>query len=643
VKKLPFLILLLFTSVAASFGQTLHSITVTPPTARIVSGTQQFTANCFDTTSTPMTCPTLTWTSYMPSIATINSSGLATTVANGTAHLVVYAAGSHVATNSWTNDQVGASIYLTIGTPAYNLTTTIYTPTIAEPAKNAGFVDSNYDLTNIRLTDVVNDGGADTGSILTEYFAWDAVSPDGQYALYMSCASGSYNGANCTGDYALYNAVTNQFIANLTDGLTPYGCNLKSGFDIQQPEPRWDRRPGANPHTLTYRIFMELRQCNVDSLTDTLIHNFMNEFGPSGTIAHVAPANSDTSFTGYIVFNNEYSSWSQDGRYYPLLLVHYCTSPNCDVGSGGSTPYYYYYLLIYDRTNDNLRGYHHIEGADFANGGNSLKGIQISPLGDYVTINYFTTNASPPADMATNEYSGITSYPTTFSGNYVRISNFPDHYNLYIDGQGNEVAALIPSGVPYMEITRLDNGNTYQSWDAAHTLYYPNITFSSTAVHGWAFWSTYGAASFETFPTWLAQTTVGPSTKGAFKLDETRCLQWYTVFGPTPLNPTPSSVAYWSPAALGPNSCTSSLSTAWQIASDQNIYYGFFTQVNLQIASFLNPLRILWSSNWNAGVNTGPSNVFETLLPVNWELDLASTVTSSVGGKSTVSGKADTF
>ena len=74
-------------------AQTLGTIAIVPtaPVAINIEGTEQFTATCKDTTNAAMTCPTLTWSSGDQSVATINSSGLATGVAAGTAMITVSA------------------------------------------------------------------------------------------------------------------------------------------------------------------------------------------------------------------------------------------------------------------------------------------------------------------------------------------------------------------------------------------------------------------------------------------------------------------------------------------------------------------------------------------------------------------------
>jgi DNA/RNA endonuclease G (NUC1) len=68
------------------------SVAVSPPTATIVQGaTQQFSATASDASSQPIAGVTFTWTSDAPSVATVSSTGLASGVAPGDAHIIATA------------------------------------------------------------------------------------------------------------------------------------------------------------------------------------------------------------------------------------------------------------------------------------------------------------------------------------------------------------------------------------------------------------------------------------------------------------------------------------------------------------------------------------------------------------------------
>ncbi len=76
-------------TVTGGGGQTLTSIVAYPSIVSLgIGSTRQLTATCKDQSNNNMTCPSLTWSSNNPSVATVNpSTGLATGVALGTANI----------------------------------------------------------------------------------------------------------------------------------------------------------------------------------------------------------------------------------------------------------------------------------------------------------------------------------------------------------------------------------------------------------------------------------------------------------------------------------------------------------------------------------------------------------------------------
>src|SRR5947199_1261731 len=94
---------------------TLVSIAVTPANPSVPKGsTQQFTATgTYTDNSTQNLTSTVTWTSSATSIATINSSGLASTVAQGTSTITA------------TSGPVNGSTTLTVTAPPYSYERTI--------------------------------------------------------------------------------------------------------------------------------------------------------------------------------------------------------------------------------------------------------------------------------------------------------------------------------------------------------------------------------------------------------------------------------------------------------------------------------------------------------------------------------------
>ncbi len=66
----------------------LTTIIVSPASVSINTNTSsQLTATCKDQNNNTMTCPTLTWASDNPSVASVNSSGMVTGIASGTANI----------------------------------------------------------------------------------------------------------------------------------------------------------------------------------------------------------------------------------------------------------------------------------------------------------------------------------------------------------------------------------------------------------------------------------------------------------------------------------------------------------------------------------------------------------------------------
>src|ERR1700693_600365 len=95
------------------------TVTVTPATASIsVGNTQQFTAVAKDSTGNVIVGAIFTWSSDATSIATVNSSGVATAVAQGTAHIKATTSG------------VNGTATLTVNPPISSVTVSPSTATI---------------------------------------------------------------------------------------------------------------------------------------------------------------------------------------------------------------------------------------------------------------------------------------------------------------------------------------------------------------------------------------------------------------------------------------------------------------------------------------------------------------------------------
>jgi outer membrane protein OmpA-like peptidoglycan-associated protein len=76
-------------------AQTTASVSVTPATSSFsaAGATAQLTAQAMDASNSAISGKTFTWTSDAPSVATVNESGLVTSVANGAAHISASADG----------------------------------------------------------------------------------------------------------------------------------------------------------------------------------------------------------------------------------------------------------------------------------------------------------------------------------------------------------------------------------------------------------------------------------------------------------------------------------------------------------------------------------------------------------------------
>ncbi len=100
----------------------LNSITISPSTATInIGSTQQLTAVCKDQNNNTMTCPTLTWASDNPTVASVNSSGLVTANATGIpANITASAQGKYSNASA-----------ITVTSPTQVLTTISISPTVA--------------------------------------------------------------------------------------------------------------------------------------------------------------------------------------------------------------------------------------------------------------------------------------------------------------------------------------------------------------------------------------------------------------------------------------------------------------------------------------------------------------------------------
>jgi outer membrane protein OmpA-like peptidoglycan-associated protein len=82
-------------SASITVAQTTASVAVTPAASTIsrIGGTAQLTAQAMDANGSPISGKTFTWTSDAAGVATVSGTGMATSVANGVAHITASADG----------------------------------------------------------------------------------------------------------------------------------------------------------------------------------------------------------------------------------------------------------------------------------------------------------------------------------------------------------------------------------------------------------------------------------------------------------------------------------------------------------------------------------------------------------------------
>jgi hypothetical protein len=667
-----YLFALLLTLVAApAFAQTLASMSSSPATARITSGTQTFTITCKSTAGMTMACPSLTCASRFAAVATVTNSGsscVATAVANGTAPLAVYASGSHTgaAAGGSGDDTVGNTMLLTVASsaPTYAISTT---PTHqsyslpSQPAKGASYTEQ-LGTAAATVTRVTNSSSDTTGvfSTITEYATFSMRSADGQYLMVEPCASAnayqSNSGGACSPQMEIYNAATLNWIVATTNLLSWNGS---------APEPRWNSASlsgvGSGVHAFTYRKNTQLREYNVDTQADVLIFDFCTfitnayiaGWGDSNTCA-VNPT------AGYTVLMNEYGSWSDSGQYIALIVKW---SANNDEPM----------VLVYDRVGNAVYSSLDIHACIAAT--ICPKGILISPSGGYVVVNYFFSSVPTSCTPASTQ-GGQIAYTKNFTTACIQVGSDPEHINFGYDNQGNEVAWAF-SQQQYLNFIVLSTGKTYELYDWS-TIQYPGVLFPQRGPNGWGFLQTYTLCTSSynctliasgSATTWASESTMGSGRIAAVEMDETKC-KWFfnsyhdeynssgagtggTACGTLPRvwqiastnndylappispftnQPWSSSTSYlvddvvtsggtgYLALVANTNVTPSGNPSTWQAISTDTSGSGYFMQINFQYDPTSTYLG-WFGSNWLNG-NSNPAEVYQLALPVNWTSDL---------------------
>jgi len=153
----------------------LTTITISPASISINGGaTQQLTSVCRDQNNNVMACPTLTWTSNNTSIVAVNSSGLVTGVATGSANVTASAGGkvSNVSTVTVTTQPVLTTIAISPTTVSINIGATQQLVAICRDQNNnvmtcpiLAWSSSNTSVATVNSTGLVTGVSAGNGSI----------------------------------------------------------------------------------------------------------------------------------------------------------------------------------------------------------------------------------------------------------------------------------------------------------------------------------------------------------------------------------------------------------------------------------------------------------------------------------------------
>jgi uncharacterized protein YjdB len=184
----------------------LQSITLSPATPSVTAGTtQQFTATGVYSDNSQQTLTSVTWTSSNTSVATINGSGLATTLSAGNTTITASANG------------VNGSTTLTVTTPTLALVSIVVTP--ASPSVTAGtnqqftatgvYSDSSqqtltsaaWTSSNSNVASINSSGLASASSVGSATITASASGINGSTAMTVTAASAnSYVGTQSPGD-----------------------------------------------------------------------------------------------------------------------------------------------------------------------------------------------------------------------------------------------------------------------------------------------------------------------------------------------------------------------------------------------------------------------------------------------------------
>lgn len=159
-------------------------------------------------------------------------------------------------------------------------------PDVPMPAKGAAYLDPNFGMTVVRLTDKATDGYEGPG-VQNEYAKADPENSDGS-ALILRGNSGVYYLYDCrTGKMTSLATVFND-------------CG-------QEPEPRWD---ATDPQVFYYVCNTQLKKHQLSSRASTTLHDFRQEF-PSASYVRTkmeGDASADRRFWCFLVEDSDWKT-----------------------------------------------------------------------------------------------------------------------------------------------------------------------------------------------------------------------------------------------------------------------------------------------------------------------------------------------
>ncbi len=337
---------------------------------------------------------------------------------------------------------------------SYTLGDTLYTySSQSQPAKGASFIDSTYNTTITRFTNIAVDNPSipSNGGVGCGYNTYNPVSNDG--TRIMLYGINSVPGIAAYG-YQLYD-INGVFIADLHAGKN---SSPLSWWNSQDPEPRWDRTGNHNTR-LYYRKHMQMRYFDVVTKEEGLQHDFYTDFP---TMTPATDSNSNGTNMHYIL-SHEYGGSSTDGRYWAFYIQH--SNGSQDVQD---------YVFVYDMVSNTVVSSKSLGSVA------AIKGTMISPSGNYVLINWYALDSSERAasDIYTRNFS-----------TWHRCAQAIPHGNFGWTTQGHEVfTCLDGDNIAY---TRCDTGERFDIYDQGSLGWNGNCLFSYTDKHGWQFVSTY--------------------------------------------------------------------------------------------------------------------------------------------------------